>query len=215
MFGQELDRVVRYAEMLAGDGVVRGLLGPREVRQLWDRHLLNCAVVAPAPPARAEVCDLGSGAGLPGVIWALVRPDISVTLLEPSKRRVQFLREVVAELALGHVGVVRARADGKAGAMRADTMGSDSVALDTPAFDVVTARAVARLDRLVSWALPLCRPGGELLALKGAAAGAELAAAEPTLRRLAAQSWQVEQWGAGLVDSPTTVVRIRAAGLAR
>ena len=197
VFGPTLEQARRYAALLAGDGVARGLIGPREVPRLWDRHLLNCAVVAPAVPHRATVCDLGSGAGLPGIVWALLRPDLQVTLMEPSARRAQFLLEAVSQLRLGHVGVVRARADGQAGDM---------------AFDVVTARAVAPLGRLARWALPLCRPGGELLALKGGAAEAELCAAEPALHRLGARSWRVEAWGADLVSPPTTVIRVQAPG---
>lgn len=210
MFGAELGRAVRYADLLAGQGVLRGLLGPREVPRLWDRHLLNCAVVAPAAPAQALVCDLGSGAGLPGVTWALARTDLSLVLLEPSQRRVEFLREVVTELAIRHVSVVRGRADGQAGAVGLAAGPFDRAGHDTAAFDVVTARAVAPLARLARWALPLCRPDGELIALKGTAASAELSAAEPTLRRLAARSWRLEQWGHGVVDPPTTVVRVRA-----
>ena len=197
VFGPTLQQARRYAALLAEDGVARGLIGPREIPRLWDRHLLNCAVVAPAVPHGATVCDLGSGAGLPGIVWALLRPDLQMTLLESSARRTQFLLEAVSDLLLGHVGVVRARADGQAGDM---------------AFDVVTARAVAPLDRLAQWALPLCRPGGELLALKGAAADAELCAAEPALRRLGAQSWRVEAWGADLVSPSTTVIRVQAPG---
>lgn len=215
VFGAELDRAVRYAELLAGEGQFRGLLGPREAPRLWDRHLLNCAVVAPAAPAQAVVCDLGAGAGLPGIAWALARTDLSLVLLEPSQRRVQFLREVVAELALGHVSVVRGRADGQAGLVGLETGRLDSGGHSTLAFDVITARAVAPLARLAGWALPLCRPGGELIALKGTAAGTELSAAEPTLRRLTARSWRLEQWGQGVVDPPTTVVRVRAGGPGR
>jgi 16S rRNA (guanine527-N7)-methyltransferase len=200
VFGDTLADARRYAELLAGEAVARGLLGPREVPRLWERHLLNCAVAAPAVTAGASVCDLGSGAGLPGIVWALLRPDLHMTLLEPMQRRVDFLSEAVGALGLRHVGVVRARADGQARPV---------------SVDVVAARAVAPLRRLAAWALPLVHPGGELLALKGATATAELAAAEPALRRLGAVHWTVERWGASLVDPPTILIRVTAGGRER
>jgi 16S rRNA (guanine527-N7)-methyltransferase len=167
----------RYADILAGAGVVRGLLGPREVTRLWDRHLLNCAQIASAFAPAVRVCDVGSGAGLPGVVLALLRPDLEVTLLEPLLRRTRFLDEVVTELALPHVQVVRGRAEEHAGA----------------GFDAVTARAVAPLDRLVRWTLPLCRPDGMLLAMKGMGAQDELVAAQETLRRAGARSSRLRE----------------------
>jgi 16S rRNA (guanine527-N7)-methyltransferase len=198
LFGERLAVAERYVALLADQGVVRGLIGPREAGRLWERHLLNCAVVAPALPADSRICDVGSGAGLPGVVWALLRPDLEITLLEPSLRRSRFLEEVVVELALGRVAVLRDRAESHAGAMT---------------YDVVTARAVAPLDRLATLTLPLCRVGGELWALKGASAQAELAAAAPTLRRLGAQRWSVDQYGTGVVALATTVVRVVQGGL--
>jgi 16S rRNA (guanine527-N7)-methyltransferase len=173
----------RYAAWLAGAGVERGLLGPREADRLWDRHLLNCAVVGVLLAPGDRVVDVGSGAGLPGIPLALARPDCTVVLLEPLARRAAFLDEVVADLGLApRVTVVRGRAEDHAGT-----------------YDVVTARAVAPLERLAGWCLPLLRPGGRLLAIKGARAAAEVAAA-PALRA------RVEQVGAGIVDPPTTVV---------
>ncbi|HEY6738816.1 MAG TPA: 16S rRNA (guanine(527)-N(7))-methyltransferase RsmG [Actinopolymorphaceae bacterium] len=194
LFGAAAPVARRYAALLAGPGVERGLLGPREVPRLWDRHLLNCAVLAPALPARSTLCDLGSGAGLPGLVLAVIRPDVEVTLLEPLLRRTTFLTEVVAELDLANVRVVRARAEDHSGV-----------------YDVVTARAVAPLDRLAALALPLGRAGGSVLAMKGQRAEAELTAARKALRRLGADSWEIERYGVGLLEPPTTVVRIRAA----
>jgi 16S rRNA (guanine527-N7)-methyltransferase len=167
----------RYAAMLADAGVVRGLIGPREVPRLWQRHLLNCAQIAPAFEQDARVCDLGSGAGLPGVVLALARPDLRVTLLEPLLRRTTFLTEVVQELRLEGVAVVRGRAEEQVGA----------------GFDAVTARAVAPLDRLARWALPLCRPGGMLLAMKGVAASDELEASGAALEQAGARSSRVRE----------------------
>ncbi|MGH3383052.1 MAG: 16S rRNA (guanine(527)-N(7))-methyltransferase RsmG [Nocardioidaceae bacterium] len=178
LFGDHLPLATRYAELLADAGVVRGLIGPREIPRLWDRHLANCAVVADAFAEEASVCDVGAGAGLPGIVLAIIRPDLRVTLLEPLLRRATFLQEAVDGLGLGQVEVVRGRAEEQHGW----------------AFDYVTARAVAPLDRLAGWTLPLCRPGGRLVAMKGDAAAAELAAAEPALRRLGAISWEVRRY---------------------
>jgi 16S rRNA (guanine527-N7)-methyltransferase len=177
VFGSAWPQLQRYASMLADEAVVRGLIGPREVPRLWERHLLNCAQIAPAFTRGSRVCDLGSGSGLPGVVLALARPDLDVVLLEPLLRRTRFLDEVVTELDLARVQVVRGRAEEHAGA----------------GFDAVTARAVAPLDRLARWALPLCRPGGMLLAMKGTSAAAELEAAAPVLAKAGARSWQVRE----------------------
>jgi 16S rRNA (guanine527-N7)-methyltransferase len=167
VFGPALDRAVDYARLLASDGTVRGLIGPREVPRLWDRHLLNSAAIAPLVPAGARVVDVGSGAGLPGIPLALARPDLTVTLLEPLARRVAFLAECVERLGLRQVTVVRGRAE--EGPVRRELGGADTV----------TARALAPLDKLARWCLPLLRPGGRLLAMKGSTAADELAAAGP------------------------------------
>ena len=140
-----LPLVERYAELLATDGVVRGLIGPREVPRLWDRHIVNCALLATALPRDARVADIGSGAGLPGLVVGLARPDVRVTLVEPLLRRTTFLEEVVAELGLDKVVVRRDRADALHG---------------QETFDVVTARAVAPLERLLGWCMPLVSPTG-------------------------------------------------------
>ena len=201
IFGDALDKGRRYAELLATDGVTRGLIGPRETGRMWDRHLLNCAVVAELLPEHGQLVDIGSGAGLPGVVLALLRPRLEVVLLEPLLRRSTFLSECVAELALSNVTVLRARAEDQAAAgIRADT---------------ATARAVAPLGRLAGWANGLLRPGGVLLAIKGRSAAAELTAAEPVLSRLGARSAEVMQAGHGRVVDATTVVRVVMKGQGR
>jgi 16S rRNA (guanine527-N7)-methyltransferase len=187
-FGERLPAVERYVAMLAGPGIERGLLGPREVPRLWDRHVLNCAVIQDAMPKGATVVDVGSGAGLPGVVLAVVRPDLAVTLVEPLLRRSLFLGEVVAELRLTNVKVLRSRAEELHGKVVAD---------------VVAARAVAPLDRLARWTLPLLRSGGLLVALKGSSVRDELAEAADSLKALGAVSWRVNEYGAGVVDPPS------------
>jgi 16S rRNA (guanine527-N7)-methyltransferase len=201
VFGNALEQARRYAELLATDGVTRGLIGPRETGRLWDRHLLNCAVVAELLPERGELVDIGSGAGLPGVVLAMLRPSLRVILLEPLLRRSLFLSECVADLGLSNTTVIRARAEDKAAAhIQAD---------------IATARAVAPLERLVGWAAPLLRPGGELLAIKGQSAEEEVAVAGPVLSRLGVRSAEVLQAGHGRVISATTVVRVVMGGHGR
>ncbi|MCG5215640.1 16S rRNA (guanine(527)-N(7))-methyltransferase RsmG [Streptosporangium sp. KLBMP 9127] len=184
-----------FAELLAGPAVVRGLLGPREVPRIWDRHLLNCAVVAEAIPPVVSLVDIGSGAGLPGIVLAIVRPDISVTLLEPLLRRTIFLEECVDALNLDNVEVVRGRAEELAGRRQ---------------FDVASARAVAPLERLLAWSMPLLREGGELLAMKGERAAEELAGAQAQLRASGAQQAELVSVGHGKVEPPATLVRVVA-----
>lgn len=193
VFGSILPLAERYAAMLAGDGVVRGLIGPREAERLWDRHLLNCAVVAELVPRRSDLLDIGSGAGLPGLVLAMLLPDVRVTLVEPMARRVDFLNECVTGLGLTNVTVCRARAEEVRGRLTAD---------------VITARAVAPLGRLAGLAVPLLRPDGVILALKGERAAAEAEAAGPELRGLGVREFSVQHAGAGLVDPATTVVRL-------
>ena len=192
IFGPRTALATRFVEHLASTGVERGLLGPRELPRLWTRHVLNCAVVAELLPAAADVADIGSGAGLPGIALSLARSDVRVTLVEPLERRVTWLQEVVEDLDLP-VRVVRARAEDVAGEVQAS---------------VVTARAVAALPRLLEWSLPLVAPAGVLLAIKGRSAREELAAATPALRRFGADSWDIVQCGVSLTV-PTTVVRVR------
>jgi 16S rRNA (guanine527-N7)-methyltransferase len=201
VFGSALDQARRYAELLATDGVTRGLIGPRETERLWDRHLLNCAVVSELLPDRGVLVDIGSGAGLPGVVLAMLRPSLRVILLEPLLRRSVFLEECVAELALSNATVLRARAEDKAAAhIEAD---------------IATARAVAPLDRLAGWAARLLRPGGQLLAIKGQSADEEITAAQPVLSRLGVRSAEVLQAGHGRVVMATTVVRVVMGGHGR
>jgi 16S rRNA (guanine527-N7)-methyltransferase len=194
LFGERLPLATEYARRLATDGVVRGLIGPRETERLWDRHLLNCAAVAELIPSGSSVTDVGTGAGLPGIVLAVARPDLAVVLVEPLARRTAFLSEVVAELGLDHVAVVRARAEDAVGAI--------------PPADIVTARAVAPLDRLAGWCLPHARVGGRLLALKGASAADEVAAHREAVARLGGGVPAVHSCGAGLLAEPTTVVEV-------
>lgn len=194
VFGERFADAVRYAELLADTGVARGLIGPREVPRLWERHLLNCAVLSEVIPQGVSVCDVGSGAGLPGVPLALTRPDLKITLLEPLLRRTTFLAEVVRLLGLDNVTVVRGRAEEMVGTL--------------PAVDVVTARAVAPLDRLAGWGLPLLRPHGEMAVLKGDTAEEELKAARAALSRLGAVQTSIVHVGEGIVDPQSTVVRV-------
>jgi 16S rRNA (guanine527-N7)-methyltransferase len=192
----------RYVEILAGPGLERGLMGPREVPRLWDRHILNCAVVADPElgliPAGSLVADVGSGAGLPGLVWALVRPDISVILIEPLLRRATFLTESVVALGLtDRVSVLRGRAEKVA------------TSPQWAGVDVVTARAVAPMDRLLGWTIPLLKPQGRLVAMKGASAQSELDSAQEVLKEFNISSTEVVTCGAGVVDQLTTVVIAR------
>jgi 16S rRNA (guanine527-N7)-methyltransferase len=183
----------RYATWLADAGVVRGLIGPREVPRLWDRHILNCAVLASALPESATVADVGSGAGLPGLVVAIARPGLQVTLVEPLLRRTNFLEEVVADLELPNVEVVRGRADALHGRR---------------VFDVVTSRAVAPLGRLLEWSMPLVAPAGALVAMKGSSVVDEIQEARPILERLGCSSPEITELGAGLLESSTVAVRV-------
>jgi 16S rRNA (guanine527-N7)-methyltransferase len=200
VFGDALPQARQFADILATEGVLRGVIGPREANRLWDRHLVNCAALAEAVEPGALVFDVGSGAGLPGVVLAVQRPDVRVVLLEPLQRRVDFLLYVVAALGLDNVEVSRTRAQ--------DSGGNGSA-------DVVTARAVAPLDRLVRMCVPLLRPGGRLLALKGARAEAELAAATPALRALGTTGAVIVQMGLDVLEKPTTVVVVTAGAPAK
>lgn len=196
-FPHGFESIDRYVDLLTNTAVHRGLIGPREVPRLWQRHILNCVVVAPVFPTGSAICDLGSGAGLPGLILAISRPDLVITLAEPALRRTTFLTEVVAELELANVEVVRGRAE--------DLVGHRQ-------FDGVTARAVAPLIRLAGWALPLCRPGGELVAIKGASAQRELEEAASALSALRAGPVTIERHGESATSTLTTVVRIVSSG---
>ena len=199
MFASErLPLAEQYADLLATDGVVRGLIGPREVPRLWDRHLVNCALLADLLPEGAEVCDIGSGAGLPGLVLAIARPDLRLTLVEPLLRRTTFLEEVVDGLGLDRVEVVRGRADALHGSRR---------------FAVVTSRAVAPLDRLLRWSMPLVEPTGALVAMKGSSVTDEITAAAPVLRELGCATPEVHELGADLAaaEGLSTTLAVRVA----
>jgi 16S rRNA (guanine527-N7)-methyltransferase len=190
------DRLVlaeRYAGLLATEGVVRGLIGPREAPRLWDRHLVNCALLGDLIPAGSTVCDVGSGAGLPGLVLAIARPDLTVTLVEPLLRRTTFLEEVAESLELLNVEVVRGRAESEHGGRT---------------FDVVTSRAVAPLERLLGWSMPLVSPGGALVAMKGSSAESEIDAARNELARWGCADPEVRLLGADWPVSPTVAVRV-------
>lgn len=200
VFGDRLALAGRYAELLGTAGVVRGLIGPREANRLWDRHLLNCAVLAELVETNAYVVDVGSGAGLPGIVLAIARPDLTVALVEPLARRTAFLTEAVEELGLaGRVEVARGRAEEFAFGPHAALAGSA---------DVVTARAVAPIDRLAGWCLPLARVGGRLLALKGSSAAEEVAEHRTVVERLGGGTPEVRRCGVGVLDQPATVVEV-------
>lgn len=196
LFGPGLNGARRYAEILAGAGVERGLIGPREVDRLWDRHLLNSAAIGELLPQNARVADIGSGAGLPGIPLALARPDLRVTLIEPLLRRSDFLREVIEELEID-VTVVRGRAEARA------------VREEVGEMDAVTSRAVASLDKVAKWSMPLLRPGGEMLAIKGERAEEEAREHRRVLASLGAIDVRVMKCCADVLDPPATVVVAR------
>jgi 16S rRNA (guanine527-N7)-methyltransferase len=197
VFGAALPLAEQYVARLASDGVVRGLIGPREVSRLWERHVLNSAAVAEAVPEGARVVDVGSGAGLPGIPLGLARPDVTLTLVEPMARRVEFLEEAVSALAEPAAlpwRVVRGRAEER------------SVVSAVGPVDVVTARAVAPLPRLVGWCRGLLRPGTQLVALVGARALEELPTLLPELEAAGMRDVHPRAVGAELGEAATTVV---------
>ncbi|MDY3678800.1 MAG: 16S rRNA (guanine(527)-N(7))-methyltransferase RsmG [Actinomyces urogenitalis] len=166
MFGVAFSAAEHFADMLVAEGELRGLVGPRELPRLWSRHIVNSAAVVPFLPRRGSVADVGSGAGFPGIVVALMRPDIEVTLIETMERRVEWLELVVAELDLDNVTIRRARAEEI-----------------KDRYDAVTARAVANLSKLVRLTSGLLRPGGSLLALKGAKAQQEVDDAKYVIKK--------------------------------
>ncbi|GAB6900012.1 16S rRNA (guanine(527)-N(7))-methyltransferase RsmG [Kineosporia succinea] len=196
VFGPRIDLAHAYANALATAGVERGLIGPREADRIWERHLLNCAVLQELVPEGVELGDVGSGAGLPGIPVAIARPDLTVYLIEPMLRRVTWLREIVAELGLTNVEIIRAKAH--------------IVAESKQHFDVVTSRAVAALPALAEWSMPLVRKDGQLLAIKGDSAEEELAAASELLASLGAASHEVVRCGESVLSTPTTAIRVVA-----
>lgn len=192
LFGARIAVAQGLVRHLVTSGVERGLIGPREVERIWTRHVLNCAVLGELIAAGERVVDVGSGAGLPGLVLAALRPDLDVVLVEPLERRVTWLREVAGDLGVD-VTVHRARAEDVAG---------------TISGRVVTARAVAPLARLLEWGLPLVEPGGQLLAIKGRSAADELGAAAPVLTRWGVGG-EVVRCGVEVLAVPTTVVAVR------
>ena len=194
VFGERLPLAERYVQHLATTGIERGLIGPREVPRLGARHVLNCAVVQEYIAPNASVADVGSGAGLPGLCLAIARPDLKLTLIEPLERRVIWLNEVVEDLGLENVTVLRSRAEQAVGAVEAD---------------VVTARAVSALVGLLDITLPILRGTGELLALKGRSAAEEITKAKKKLNRYGARETEILTAGGDLLEEPTTVVRVR------
>ncbi|RIX30087.1 16S rRNA (guanine(527)-N(7))-methyltransferase RsmG [Amnibacterium setariae] len=190
VFGDRLPVVRRYVADLAEHGIVLGLIGPLEPSRLWSRHVVNSGLLSPFLPQGATVADVGSGAGLPGLVIAAARPDLRVTLIEPMERRVAWLEEETARLGLKNVVVERSRAE------------------DAPRgrFDVVTARAVGALSGLLPITAPLARPGGRLALLKGASVEAEIAKAEKAIRRLGLEDVHVEIAGRGMASLETRVL---------
>lgn len=193
VFGDRLALAGEFAAILTDSGVSHGLIGPREVPRLWERHILNCAVIHPAIPAGQMVIDVGSGAGLPGLALAIARPDLDIHLIEPMLRRTSWLSQAVDLMGLTNVTVHRGRAEQFWGLLSAP---------------VVTARAVARLSELATWCLPLLQPGGSLLAIKGSSVTEEVEADRAVLRRLGAVDEVIESFGSGIVEQETTVLRV-------
>lgn len=193
LFGDRIDLAREFTQNLAQQGEERGLIGPLELPRLWSRHILNCAIVAPLlRPGR--VGDVGSGAGLPGLVLAIARPDVSFVLIEPMERRVAWLNEQVTELGLDNVVVLRARAE--------------DARFDDP-LDQVTARAVSAFRKLLPLTAPLLRDGGELVLMKGAAAPAEVEAATKEIRKYKVTDIEVLTLGEGVLTEVTRVIRAR------
>lgn len=193
IFGAAAETALHYAEILAGAGVERGLLGPREVDRLWGRHILNSAVVAELLETGEQVVDIGSGAGLPGIPLAMARPDVRVTLIEPLLRRSDFLRETIEELGID-CAVVRGRAEDR------------SVREEVGEVDAVVSRAVASLDKLARWSSPLLRPAGRMLAMKGERADHEVEQHRRAMAVHGITDVKVTRCGAQYVEPPATVV---------
>jgi 16S rRNA (guanine527-N7)-methyltransferase len=200
LFGERLPLAECLAEVLTTVGIERGLLGPREAARIWERHLINCAVVSDLLPAGARVVDVGSGAGLPGLVLAVRRPDLRVDLVESLKRRTEFLAEAVATLGLaGQVRVVHGRAE-------------DAAVIEAVGGSAwVTARAVAPLDRLVRWCLPLLSPSGQLLAMKGSSAAEELATHRDSVRRAGGRDPRILRCAVPGTAAPVLVVSVTRA----
>jgi len=192
IFGERIELARGYASLLARDSDLLGLLGPREMPKLWTRHILNSAVVAELIEDGKTVCDIGSGAGLPGIPLAIAKPNCKFTLIEPMERRSDWLRDVAAELGLTNVEVLRARAE---------EVGS--------AYDIATARAVSALPKLLRMCVPLVHHGGEILAMKGSKAAEEIEESRKLSKKLGIASFEILQTGVDLLSEPTSVVRTK------
>ena len=192
-FGNAYPVMEQFSELLASQGVLRGLIGPHEISRLWERHLLNSAAVVQFLPTSGRLIDVGSGAGLPGIVLATMLPEVEVILLDPMERRVDWLDEVVAELGLANVSVRRGRAEELQGELQVEA---------------VTARAVAPMDRLGRMTMPLLTRGGVLVALKGRQAAAEVSKARSALKKMGAGVPEILD--AHTIDGveSTTVVRV-------
>ena len=193
LFGDRIDLARAFTADLAQHGEERGLIGPLELERLWSRHVVNSALVAPLLVA-GRVGDVGSGAGLPGLVLAIARPDAHLVLIEPMERRTDWLTEEAERLGLDNVTVLRGRAED----VRPD-----------PLLDQVTARAVSALSKLVPLCAPLLRPGGELILLKGARVQEEIAAAEKAFRKARVSAPEVLVLGEGIVPEVTRVFRAK------
>ncbi|WP_394614735.1 16S rRNA (guanine(527)-N(7))-methyltransferase RsmG [Lentzea sp. JNUCC 0626] len=196
VFGEHVERAAEFVRLLEEHGVERGLIGPREVEKIWDRHVLNSAVIEELFKPNERVVDVGSGAGLPGVPLAIVRPDLRITLLEPMARRIAWLEEVKERLELDNVTVLRGRAE--EGPIRKQLLNCDAV----------TARAVAPLEKLARWCLPLLKGGGRMVALKGERAEEELERDGAAVAKAGGSNAEVVVVGADVLEVPTTVLII-------
>jgi 16S rRNA (guanine527-N7)-methyltransferase len=191
LFGDRVDVARAFTRNLAEQGEELGLIGPLELPRLWSRHILNCVVVAPLLRP-GLVGDVGSGAGLPGLVLAIARPDVSFVLIEPMERRVAWLNGQISDLGLTNASVLRARAE--------------DIRLSTP-LDQVTARAVSAFKTLIPLTAPLLRPGGELVLMKGAGAAGEISNAAKAIARFRLRNVEVLTLGEGVLQDVTRVIR--------
>lgn len=195
IFGDNLEKAKSYHDLLATDGSTRGFIGPKEIPILWNRHILNCAVISEAIGEYLRVADIGSGAGLPGIPLALVRPDLEIWLIEPLLKRSVFLGEVIQQLQLDNVTVIRGRAEDKA------------VRKELGLVDVATSRAVAPLGKLAGWSLPLVKKGGAMIAMKGASVTEELTRDKAAIKKAGGGHAEIFTVGKQLAE-PATVIKI-------
>ncbi|WJY98644.1 16S rRNA (guanine(527)-N(7))-methyltransferase RsmG [Corynebacterium fournieri] len=193
VFSERLPLAEAYHQSLATTAAERGFIGPKEVGRLWERHILNCAVISEAFAPGLKVADIGSGAGLPGIPLAIARPDLAITLIEPLLKRSVYLNEVVSELGLDNVTVVRGRAEDQPKAT----------------FDAVTSRAVAPLGKLAGWSLPLLQGGGYMIAMKGESVAEELERDGREIAKAGGSDAEIFTVGESVLEQPTTLIRIQ------